>query len=122
MTTSQQIEQVLMMNGFRVISIPKGLNRKKYDEWLSDHSCFATYVRELRLYVPGHNKPFRFDWGNPYKKIAIEFEGGAYSGGGHVRGKKYTLDCLKYNEAQLQGWKVFRFTCRSGFTSIIERI
>lgn len=42
--------------------------------------------------------------------IAIEVEGGTWSGGAHSRGKHFEDDCEKYNTATLFGWRVFRFT------------
>lgn len=43
-------------------------------------------------------------------KIALEVEGGAFSGGRHTRGKGYTEDCEKYNAMSLNGWIVLRYT------------
>lgn len=43
-------------------------------------------------------------------KTAIEIEGGAWSNGAHVRGKRFISDMEKYNHAALLGWRVLRFT------------
>jgi len=43
-------------------------------------------------------------------KIAIEVEGGVFAGGRHTRGKGFTEDIIKYNEALLMGFSVLRFT------------
>lgn len=58
------------------------------------------------------DRKFRFDFviladGN---KIAVEFEGGVWTNGGHVRGGGYTSNCEKYNLAVMNGWKVLRYT------------
>lgn len=45
-------------------------------------------------------------------KIAVEFEGGVFTKGGHTRGLKYTLDCEKYNLAILNGYQVLRYTTK----------
>lgn len=44
------------------------------------------------------------------RKIAVEVEGGTWSGGRHVRGKTYALDLEKYNAASKAGWVVLRYT------------
>ena len=53
---------------------------------------------------------FRFDFAWPSLKIAIEIEGGVWSGGRHTRGAGYSRDIEKYNLATRAGWKVYRFT------------
>jgi hypothetical protein len=44
--------------------------------------------------------------------VAMEFEGGIWSKGRHVRGRGYENDCRKYNEAAIMGWCVIRVTRR----------
>lgn len=53
---------------------------------------------------------FRFDRAFPKAKVAVELEGGTWSGGRHTRGAGFERDCEKYNLAALHGWKVLRFT------------
>lgn len=56
-----------------------------------------------------HNsREWRFDFALPEMKVAFEIEGGVYIKGRHSRPKGYTDDCLKYNEATLNGWLVLR--------------
>ncbi len=55
-------------------------------------------------------RKWRFDLAWPDLLIAVEVEGGIWVGGRHVRGAGYEADCEKYNEAQLAGWMVLRFT------------
>lgn len=43
-------------------------------------------------------------------KIAFEIEGGVWQGKGHANPYRFEEDCEKYNVAQMNGWKVFRFT------------
>ena len=46
----------------------------------------------------------------PYYKVALEVEGGAFSGHGHRSVGKFLRDVEKYNEAALAGWTVLRCT------------
>lgn len=55
-------------------------------------------------------RKWRFDLAWPDLLIAVEVEGGIWVGGRHVRGQGYEADCEKYNEAQIAGWMVLRFT------------
>ena len=59
------------------------------------------------------NKPFtrhRFDFAYPDAHLAIELEGGVFTNGRHVQGVGYTNDCIKYNLAVMQGWRILRYT------------
>jgi hypothetical protein len=85
----------------------------------------ATLIRWEKLPEPA--REFRFDskrrwrfdfawrwptfggWKSEAAGLAIEVEGGAFTGG-HRRGKAYELDCEKANEAALRGWTVLRVT------------
>lgn len=53
---------------------------------------------------------WRFDFAHLGTKVAVEIEGGVWSGGRHTRGKGYIEDCTKYNRASVLGWTVFRLT------------
>ena len=63
--------------------------------------------REHRFHPP---RRWRFDFAFTDKKLAIEAEGGIFSRGRHVRGAGFAKDCEKYNAANLDGWRVLRFT------------
>jgi hypothetical protein len=54
-------------------------------------------------------RKFRFDYAWTKQKVACEIEGGIFTGGRHVRGKGYLLDCFKYNSAAEFGWIVLRY-------------
>jgi hypothetical protein len=66
-------------------------------------------VSEHRFAPP---RRWRFDFAAPEALVAVELEGGIYSGGRHVRGSGFEADCAKYNAAALAGWAVFRLTGR----------
>jgi hypothetical protein len=65
------------------------------------------FVKEFEFHP---RRKWRSDFAWPDLLIAAEVEGGTWSGGRHVRGQGYAEDCVKYNEAQRLGWKVYRFT------------
>lgn len=64
-------------------------------------------VREFRFHPA---RRWRFDYAWPSIFVAAEREGGVWVAGRHTRGKGFEADCEKYNEANLLGWTVFRFT------------
>ena len=57
-----------------------------------------------------HERKWRFDFAWPDWRIAVEAEGGQWTGGRHYTGAGFEKDCEKYNEAVAQGWDVLRFT------------
>ncbi len=63
---------------------------------------------------------FRFDFCWPFKKamLAVEVEGGVFSGGLHTRGKGFTKDCEKQNLATLDGWRLLRFYCMERYIAV----
>lgn len=70
-------------------------------------ACVPQPIYELRFAPP---RRWRFDFAWPEHMLAVEIEGGTWSGGRHTRGKGYANDCRKYNAAVLLGWRVLRFT------------
>jgi len=64
-----------------------------------------------RNYIFHPTRHWKFDLALPDHRIAIEYEGGIYSNGGHNRGPIYADNCIKYREAALLGWIVLRYTC-----------
>ena len=73
--------------------------------------CEAYKLTPVREYQFCTGRRWRFDFAFPGDKlIAVEIEGGTWSGGRHSRGKGMEADMEKYNQASLQGWHVYRFT------------
>lgn len=64
-------------------------------------------VREYR-FAPGRR--WRFDLAWPERALAVEVEGGTWSGGRHTRPAGFRGDVEKYNSAALMGWAVLRVT------------
>jgi very-short-patch-repair endonuclease len=71
--------------------------------------CRAHGIRVEREFRFHSTRRWRFDFAIPSRYIAIEIEGGVWSGGRHTRGSGYLADIEKYNEAARLGWRVFRF-------------
>ena len=62
---------------------------------------------EYRFHPP---RRWRWDYAVPSMKLAIEYHGGIYSGGRHVRGIGFEKDREKMNTGQLDGWTILELT------------
>ncbi len=80
--------------------------------------ALASQMRALKLSPPEREYRFhpkrrwRLDFAWPSIKLAVEIEGGVWSGGRHVRGKGFENDCEKQANAVFLGWKYYRFTSK----------
>lgn len=75
--------------------------------------CRAYGLEPVREYQFTPTRKFKFDFAWPDKMLAVEVEGGTRFGlSRHSQGDGFERDCVKYNLAALEGWKVFRFTTR----------
>lgn len=77
-------------------------------------ATFALQVRAAKLPAPVTEHRFcerrwRFDAAWPEHMLAVELEGGVWTGGRHTRGSGFVADMEKYNRAAILGWKVLRF-------------
>jgi len=74
------------------------------------------HIRTYKLPKPDREVKFhpvrkwRFDFAWPGQMVAVEVEGGTWSGGRHTTGIGFRNDCEKYNAATALGWRVYRFT------------
>lgn len=59
---------------------------------------------------------WRFDYAWPDQKIAIEVEGGIWTGGRHTSQGGFIGDMEKYTEAAVMGWCVIRITPKALMT------
>jgi very-short-patch-repair endonuclease len=64
----------------------------------------------FREYRFAKDRRWRFDFCWPDSMLALEVEGGIWTGGRHTRGSGYIADIEKYNRATSEGWRVFRVT------------
>lgn len=64
-------------------------------------------VAEYRFHK---TRKWRFDYAWPDIKVALEIEGGVWTGGRHTRGAGFLRDIEKYNAAAVAGWTVLRCT------------
>lgn len=67
-------------------------------------------VREHRFHPV---RRWRFDYAWPDLRVALEVEGGVWTGGRHTRGAGFLGDMDKYNAAAGLGWLVLRCTPRT---------
>lgn len=75
---------------------------------LNKHNLIE-FVREFRFHP---ERKWRFDFAFPKHKVAVEIEGGAFTGGRHQYGAWMIKDQDKYNEATAMGWRVFKYSTR----------
>lgn len=78
-----------------------------------DKLCKAAGLPEpIAEYQFAPPRKWRFDWAfiDEEIKIAIEIEGGSWSGGRHTRGKGFANDLIKYRAAVMFGWRLLRYT------------
>lgn len=80
-------------------------------------------VREHRFHAV---RRWRFDYAWPEQRVALEVEGGVWTGGRHTRGAGFLGDVEKYNAAVLAGWRVVRVVpgklCASATVGMLESL
>ena len=64
-------------------------------------------LREFRFHPM---RKWRFDLAWPEAKLAVEFDGGVFTGGGHNRGVLFTDNAAKQNAAVMLDWRLLRYT------------
>jgi hypothetical protein len=73
--------------------------------------CKAFKLPEPTAEVRFHpTRRWRFDWAWESSRVALEINGGVWTGGRHSRGSGQIGDMEKLNEAQIAGWQVFQVT------------
>lgn len=62
-------------------------------------------------------RKWRFDYAFPFLMIAVEVDGGVWTGGRHTNPAGYINDMEKLNTAASMGWLVLRITTDDRFAS-----
>ena len=69
-------------------------------------------VKELKFHP---TRKWRFDYAFPFLMIAVEVDGGVWTGGRHINPAGYINDMEKLNTAASMGWLVLRITTDDRF-------
>ena len=95
-------------------------------------SRFERLLRSVGLPAPVREHRFhpvrrwRFDYAWIEHKVALEVEGGVWTGGRHTRGTGFVADIEKYNAAVVAGWRVVRVVpgklCASATVGMLESL
>lgn len=82
-------------------------------------------IEVVKEYLFHPTRKWRFDYAIPDHKIALEVEGGVWTGGRHTRPQGFLGDIEKYNAGTLLGWRIFRVTpddlCRLKTLALIKQ-
>lgn len=70
------------------------------------------FVKEFQFHP---TRRWRFDYAIPAKKVAVEVDGGVWTGGRHINPAGYINDMEKLNTAASMGWLVLRITTDDRF-------
>ncbi len=70
-------------------------------KWFAQHGI--TVVPEYKFHP---ERKWRFDFAVPDAKVALEVQGGLFTGGRHSRGPALMKEHEKLNEAARRGWRI----------------
>lgn len=82
---------------------------EKFDKYWALLSHDVEPVAEHKFFK---KRRWKFDRAFLSEKVAIEIEGGVFTGGRHSGGMGMVNDIDKYNQAMLEGWIVLRYTTK----------
>ena len=74
-------------------------------------------VEVVKEYAFHPVRKWRFDYAFPAHMVAVEVDGGVWTGGRHINPKGYINDMEKLNTAASMGWLVLRITTDDRFAS-----
>lgn len=93
----------------RLEELTKTAARTALEDTLAAQIRMAGLPNPVREYKFLLDRGYRFDFVWLDKMVAVEVEGGVWSGGRHVRPAGYQADMDKYNLAAAAGFAVYRF-------------
>ena len=89
---------------------PKSTNSQKLRDLFTVICKTDLHIEVVKEYKFHPVRKWRFDYAIIDHKIALEVEGGVWTGGRHTSPKGFIGDMEKYNTATLMGWRVLRVT------------
>jgi very-short-patch-repair endonuclease len=89
------------------VAIVKKLTREQTFLLMLKARKMPTPTPEFRFHPV---RKFRWDWAWPEARLALEVEGGVWSGGAHGRGTGIVRDMEKATLAAEEGWRIIRVT------------
>lgn len=104
------LSRVVILEGNMAIGQPnKPKSKEKHDPILVTAYFKECGIKEPEYEIRFHPKrKWRFDIAWQSHKLALEVEGGIWSGVGHSHPTNIIRDIKKYNAAQILGWRVLR--------------
>ncbi len=78
-----------------------------FENIINKYTGRVPFIKEYKFHP---ERRWRIDYAHPAYRLAIEVEGGVWMGGRHTRSKGFIKDLEKYNELNLLGWTLLRFT------------
>jgi hypothetical protein len=72
-----------------------------------EHAGLPSGEHQHRFAPP---RRYRFDLAWPDQMVAVEVQGGIWSGGRHARGSGIAAECQKFSLAAAMGWRVLPVT------------
>ena len=99
---------------------PKVQDEEPKGVWYIKNQLQIMKVNFITEYEFLDGRKFRFDIIIHSLKIAIEYEGIYAKKSRHTNKSGYAVDCEKYNQAVIEGWRMLRYTAKTYENFIID--